>query len=123
MADSPTISIKRRRRGLEFAENLARMAGDAPDDEARRDLYACVNRLRRRYGFSEAEKRQIVLHRVRVGAATIGDLVRETGFTQPDVSAIVRDLESGGLIRCEKISLSASGVGRPTVLIIPTEPN
>lgn len=121
MADAhiPTLSIKHRRRGLRFAERIAQLLPDAPDEDARRDVYGVVTRMRIRYGFTPDEKREIVLSRIRIGASTIHDLIRDTGFSQPALWAILQKLEADNLIRIQKMSASAAEVGRRTHLILP----
>lgn len=121
MADAhiPTLSIKHRRRGLRFAERIAQLLPEAPDEDARRDVYGVVTRMRIRYGFTPEEKRQIVLSRIKIGASTIHDLIRDTGFSQPVLWAILQQLEAEKLIRIQKMSASAAEVGRRTHLILP----
>lgn len=121
MADAhiPTLSIKHRRRGLRFAERIAQLLPEAPDEDARRDVYGLVTRMRIRYGFTAEEKRHLVLSRIRLGASTVHDLMRDTGFSQPAIWAILRQLEAEDLIRVQKMSTSAAEVGRRTHLILP----
>src|SRR6476646_4208809 len=116
MATIKEISIKQRRRGLAFADRIAELASEAFDEQTKRELFSVANSVRKRYGFSEAEKESVILGRIKVGAGTIEDLRRETGFTQPDIWRIVRSLEEGGSIKCQ--SFSNKGNGRPTVLLM-----
>ena len=116
MAD---VTIKQRKRGLEIAETVATIAAGAPDAFTKKTLYRAVVSIRKEFGFSESEKEAEVLRRILIGASTVNDLVRETGFPQPDVWRITRSLEKGGLVYFQ--SLSTTGNGRPATLIFPVE--
>ena len=75
--------------------------------------------MRKRFGYSEQEKIELIIRRMRLGASTINDLIRETGFTQPDIFRITKDLEARSIITVQ--SISRSGTGRPAVLMFLNE--
>lgn len=72
--------------------------------------------MRKRFGYSEQEKVELVIRRIRLGASTIKDLIRETGFNQQDVYRITKDLEARRVISVQAIRM-ADGAGRPLVLM------
>lgn len=113
------LTAKQRRAVLEYAGRLAELAAEAPNDDAKRRVYVAVNVLRKTYGYSEQEKRQVILDKIELGASSIADLIKETGFAQPDVHRLTKELEEAGLIKLQKIS--HSGNGRPALLFFPVE--
>jgi hypothetical protein len=80
MPTSETLSNKQRRTGLEFSNRVAALASEAPDVSTRRMLNKVVHSLRKRYGYSEEEKELEILKFIRDGAATVRELIDETGF-------------------------------------------
>jgi hypothetical protein len=117
MAASRKLSIKRRRRGLIFADLLRCAATAAPDEELKRDVLRLAGSVERRFGFSDAEKRKHVIDAVFDGARTVMDLVVETGFNPQDVNRFLKELEAAGRVKLDRISIH--GTGRPSILIIP----
>jgi transcription initiation factor IIE alpha subunit len=112
---------KLKRKFLVFANELAEFAARCPDTDAKRAIYGAVNQIRRRYGFSLEEKKQIVLVAIRTGASTREDLIRETGFNKTDVDDILKALVEDRLIRLQ--SFSTSGTGRPSYFFTCNESN
>jgi DNA-binding MarR family transcriptional regulator len=108
------LTPKQRRRGLDFAEQVAALAGEALDATTKKELYSVVHSIRKRYGYSEAEKEREILRKLALGASSVSDLIRETFIVQPDVWRLTKKLEEEGLIRSEMIS--ATGNGRPILL-------
>lgn len=119
MKTGSNMTARKRRAVLEFAGRLAELAAEAPNDDAKRQVYIAVNRLRKTYGYSEQEKRQVILDKIGLGASSVADLIKETGFAQPDVHRLTKELEAAGLIKLQKIS--HSGNGRPALLFFPVE--
>jgi len=113
------LTPRTRRICLGFADRVAEFAIDAPNDDTRRIVYEAANRIRKAYGFSEVEKAAYVLGRVKIGASTTTDLVRETGFDQGELGRILNDLQDAGEVVLRKQSLS--GNGRPAMLYFPAE--
>lgn len=80
----PDLTPKQRRRGLDFAEQVATLAAAAPDAVTKKELYGVVRSMRRRYGYSESEKQSIVLSMIKVGASSPADLIsRNSGLVTP----------------------------------------
>ena len=113
------LTPKTRRRGLDFAEEIASLAAKAFDDRTKKELYAVVHSVRKRYGYTEAEKETEILRRIAMGASSVNDIVRETGFNSQDVWRIVKLLEEGRRIRSQM--LSNTGKGRPVLLFFAVE--
>ena len=112
-----TLTLKQRRRLLVFADEIAALAARCPDNGAKSGLYSIAGQLRRRYGFSDDEKRHEILRTVRCGASTVRDIVTETGFSRPEVMDKIRALEAAGLLLVQRLSISMRG--RPALLIFP----
>lgn len=112
------LTAKQRRRGRDLAESVAKMAAAEPEGFAKIELYRAANAIRKHYGYKESEKEAEVLRRIRIGASTVNDLIRETGFTQPDIWRITKALEESKLIYLQKVSVS--GNGRPSCLFFAT---
>jgi uncharacterized membrane protein len=115
------LTPKQRRRGLDFAEEVAQMAARSPDAVTKKELYAVATSMRKRYGYSESEKQTVVLAMIRMGASSASDLIRETGLDRPDVWRITKHLEEAGRIRLQKISAAGDKGGRPSFLFFCTE--
>jgi predicted Rossmann fold nucleotide-binding protein DprA/Smf involved in DNA uptake len=106
-------SSDHKRKALAFAEGLAKLARDAPDEETKGDVYRAVASIRSRCGFSKVDKADEVLYFIRLGASTIADLAEETGFRYRDIQEITKELELAGKIRQRNIK--AGEAGRPQV--------
>ena len=102
--------------GLAFAERLALFAREAPDDDSKRDVYIAVNAIRRRYGFSQAEKMSEVLYCIRQGASTVEDLVYETAFNKFEICRITKELELSRKVRF--YTMNCGKKGRPKQMIV-----
>ncbi len=113
------FTADQRRHGKDISEAICVMAAESSDEFIKRELYKAANSIRRHYGYSEAEKESEVLRQIRIGAASVTDLVRETGFTPPDISNITQKLERSKLIRVQRANLL--GNGRPALLFFPVE--
>jgi predicted Rossmann fold nucleotide-binding protein DprA/Smf involved in DNA uptake len=113
------LSIKRRRRGLIFAELLRCAASAAPDEELKREVEQLAGSVERRFGFSDAEKKEVVMEMVLAGAQTINDLVAETGFNPQDVHRFLKDLSTDGRVRLDRRRVHWTG--RPSLIAIPIE--
>lgn len=112
------MTSKRRRYGKEIADTLATMASESTDAFVKKEIYRAVNSIRKHFMYTEAEKEQEVLRLIKIGASSMNDLIRETGFTQPDVWDITKRLESAKVIRFQKMN-PHNGAGRPTCLFFP----
>jgi cupin superfamily acireductone dioxygenase involved in methionine salvage len=113
------MTAKRRRYGRETAEKIASMAAESQDPFIKKELYRAVNAIRKHFAYTEAEKEQEVLRRITIGASTVNDLIRETGFAQQDIMNITKKLEDSHLIELQRLRL-ADKAGRPTCLFFPT---
>jgi len=112
------LTSKRRRHAAETAEAVALIAASSSDPFIKKELYRAVNAIRKHFGYTAAEKEAEVLRRIKIGASTVNDLIRETGFPQQDIWDITKRLESAKLIELQR--LSVSGNGRPGCLFIAT---
>jgi hypothetical protein len=119
MPTSETLTNEKRRAGLEFSSRVAALASAAPDISTKRMLNKVVHSIRKRYGYSDTEKESEILKCIRNGAATIRDLMEETGFPSPEVSTITRRLADQNRIRFERLSITRKG--RPAILIFEIE--
>lgn len=102
-------SLKEKRRGLEFANQLAELASTAPDGFSKRRIYRAVSDMRQHYGFSDDEKRRYIALYLDAGCSNIGDLCRETGWHKAQISEIIRGMESDGHVRITPLSISTGG--------------
>lgn len=109
------LTSKTRRAALEFADEIAKIAVEAPDDVTKSELYKVVNSMRRRYGYSDTEKLEEILKAIDLGATTIGDLVRETCFPAETIHWGTKLLEAHQMIEFRRLSLT--GKGRPSLMI------
>lgn len=100
-----------RKQGLEFRRKVAGLLDDVPDDYCKRDLNRLLAQLRNRYGLSKEEKKEKIFNSIESGAATVSEIVEETGIDRQQVEICLRELEQVGKIRREKMSISR--VGRP----------
>lgn len=119
MPTSETLTNKLRRAGLDFSNRVVALAAESPDISTRRMLNKVAHSVRKRYGYSDAEKESEILKCIRDGAATVSDLVDETGFPRQEISVIKRRLEDQGKVRVQKISVLKNG--RPASLIFAVE--
>jgi predicted Rossmann fold nucleotide-binding protein DprA/Smf involved in DNA uptake len=119
MAAVTKHSFKKRRRGLIFAELLRCTASAAPDEELRREVERLAGSVDRRFGFSDAEKKEAVMTMVLDGAQTVNDLVVETGFRPQDVLSFLHELKTDGRVRLDRRRIHSTG--RPSLMAIPIE--
>lgn len=110
------LSKEKRREGLNFANELVLLGMDAPDVATRRAIGKVVAQIRRKYGYTQEEKKAFVLKRIGDGAGTAAQLSEETGFDIRDVYEILNELQSKSLIEMRKISVT--GNGRPSRFFI-----
>lgn len=115
MPISETLTNEKRRAGLEFSSRVAALASAAPDISTRRMLNKVVHSIRKRYGYSDTEKEFEILKCIQLGAATIGELIDETGFHKDEVYAITKRLEAMSKIRFERLRIARTG--RPAIMI------
>jgi|SRR6185369_162648 len=111
------MTSKRRRYGRETGEQIAAMAAESPDPFIKRELYRAANAIRKHFAYTEAEKEKEVLRLIAIGAASVSDLIRETGFPQQDVWEITKRLEAANLIELQRLRLAETG--RPACLFFP----
>lgn len=105
------LTKSHRRTGLAIAERVSEIAAAAPDAVSKQLLYSAVTRLRLRYGLTPEAKAAEVTKYLRLGATTVDELSRETLLSRCEVTPILQDLESRGVV--ERRSIQASGAGRP----------
>ncbi len=119
MASKPAeqLSLKQRRRVLEYADCVAGLAADAPNDDSAASVWKAVRYLRNQYGFSDKEKEDLILKKIELGAQSIGDLASATGFPSQVVHDMINNLETRGMIEFRKMSVSSNGLGRKPLLI------
>jgi hypothetical protein len=111
------LTYKQRRRCLDYADRVASIALDAPDRGTKRELYAVVNSIRKRYGYTDEQKRQEVWLRILDGASTIADIIAETNFHKDDVHAITKEFEIEKRVVFRQIRSGERG--RPMICIFP----
>lgn len=109
------LTRAQRRKLLEFADKVADLAAASPEKEAKRGLNAVAAGLRRRWGFTHADKRRLVWLGLVDGATTVRDLVCELGLRTDDVSVAVQELREGGLV--DVVMLQHHKQGRPRQFI------
>lgn len=118
--ENKPVNSHRRRVALDFGDEIAKLAARAPTSEIKRDLYACVKRINRLYGFSQEQKEQEILRLVHLGASSLQELVQESGFDIKYVCNILRRLETDNKVRI--VQIRREGKGRPKMFITPAEP-
>lgn len=106
---------KQRRRGLEFANQIAALAAKAPDDISKRALHAAAQNIRQLHGFSYEEKKKMIMKSLALGCSTYDDLVGETQLPKTKVYEIIQALEEEGVV--ERRMLLTGEMGRPMVYI------
>jgi hypothetical protein len=119
MGKKTSLSNRHRKIALDFTDQISKLAADAPTNEIKRELYGCVKRLNRIYGFTDEEKEQEVMRLILLGASSVQELIRESGFNVKYVSQIIGRLEKAGKIRVCKIRRNETG--RPKLFILPAE--
>ena len=113
-----TITNQQRRKVLTFADRLAQIAAEeAPDAITKRELWAVVNSIRKRFGWGIEEKQIEVWRAIHHGASSISDLIMVTKFHKDDIYEITRMFETRKLVEFRKMSLT--GNGRPGIFIFP----
>lgn len=112
------LTSRQRRRGKEYAEELAGLAARAPDSDTKRRVYAAVSACRRKYGYSPEQKLAELLRVIGLGASSINDLVAETPFPRQEIVDLVKQLEQSRRVRIEYLSVTG-GSGRPSMHISP----
>lgn len=108
-----------RRRRLDYAKELVRVAAGAPYDDLKKRVNALANSIRQEYGFNRQAKLDEVEHQIDLGCWTVEDLVRSTGFKLSVVQECLNELVDVGKVRKNK--LDASGNGRPAYLYRPID--
>jgi hypothetical protein len=112
MAD---LSPKHSRRGKDLANKLAILAQSAPDPIGKRMIRDAVDRLRKRYGFSDETKRELILQSIELGCRTYDDIALETFLHKSEVIDLVKAMELGGLVQLTPMKDGERG--RPSVYI------
>lgn len=79
------VTANDRRRLLDFAEKIATLAAETPDEITKNELYRAANSVRRRFGWTDQEKLEEIYRAIELGAMTVTDLVRETAKTRAKV--------------------------------------
>ncbi|MEO8647768.1 MAG: hypothetical protein ABI539_01240 [Acidobacteriota bacterium] len=113
------LTNRQRRKGLDYASEVAEIAAKSPDTHTRRELYSVVKSIRHRYGYTRQQKKDVILRCIGLGASTIGDMVNETKFSRDDVHELTRELESEKQI--VSYQLRATGNGRPSFMFTIAE--
>ena len=83
---------------------------------AKEAVFSAVRRIREFHGFSEQEKRDLIVRAVQLGCSTYDDLVRETKLAKPHVAQIIRDMSEAGTVELTQLGSGERG-GRPMVYI------
>ena len=110
-----TITAKKRRYMLNLANELADMAAKCICPGTRRRIYTAANYARKEYGYSNDQKRDEVLMRVRSGAGTVRDIELETGLSAESIREALADLLATGAV-CRTRMRYGSGPGKPQFL-------
>lgn len=103
------LGPKEKRRGLEFANQVAELAAQAPNGFAKKRTYRAVNEMRQEFGFSDAEKRRLIATYLDAGCSNYDDLIRETCFPKVTVIETVKAMEDEGLVEITQLSISTGG--------------
>jgi hypothetical protein len=120
MPSTSHLSLKDRRRRLEYAARVSALAMDAPDVETKKIVYTACRIIEKRFGFSRDEKKILLLKLIEVGAASTEELVNESRFPSQDVYELVRELVDENKIREERLGVTYRN-GRPAVRYFPSE--
>ena len=116
------LTPKQRRRGLEFANTLAKQAAMAPDIISKKAIFRAVKEIREYHGFSVEQKQDLICRMIRLGCATYEDLVRETHFQKPHVIDIIRSMSDAGIVSLTTLQ-SGDRAGRPITYIRLADPD
>lgn len=100
---------------FEFAEKLSQLAADAPNLSCKRVAHKLAQRIRVFYGYTPNRRKAEIFARVCNGAASIPELIEETGFHKDEVYQLTRELADEGRIKFVKIA--SSGRGRPAIRV------
>lgn len=93
----------RRKQMLDFANSLAVLADNAPDERSRTELYRAARRLRLRASSSKEKRKRILLRVIGRGATTVAEIAHESGFSEPSCRKTIAVLLEENLIRCETL--------------------
>lgn len=113
------LELLKKRRALDFAEKLAKLAAKSPDVESKQKIYVAANYIRQTYGLSVKEKQEIILEAIENGAITQSDICEETNLRVQDVSEILKQLKKERKVKTHKMSITSSG-GRPSEIWLLT---
>src|SRR4051812_28268213 len=117
MAD---LSIKEKRKGLEYANQVAELATSAPNSWAKRRMYQVVNEMQREFGLSDAEKRVLIARYLDVGCSNYEDLHRETKIPKQTLREIVPSMQSAGHVEITPLAVGTGGRPRMYIrLLVP----
>jgi predicted ArsR family transcriptional regulator len=111
-ANKPSFS--ERRTALAHSDRLAKLGFEAPNSEIKRQVDRAVFLIRKEFGFTSSTRRTEILKLIEIGAGTLRDLSRETGFLTRDIIDVLAALE-----REKKIfswPITDGGRGRPRML-------
>src|SRR5690606_13217517 len=115
MAKSNTITNTTRRAMLELANALAEFAARCRCIQTERRINKAVSFARKTYGYSDDQKQEEVLAKIRNGAGTVRDIEMETGMSAESVREALNNLERGRRLRRTRLSYGA-GRGKPQFL-------
>lgn len=101
---------------MSYANRVAELAREAPDSYAKSRLYRAAGDLRRHYGFSDDDKRKLVLSCLKHGCSTYEDIANETGFVKPVVQETISQLRDLGFVSVTTLLSSERG-GRPSLFL------
>lgn len=101
---------------LRFARRLADLAKDAPNSYSQRCVYSAVNAIRKTFGFSDSDKKTLLLHLIGQGCSCYDDLVNETSIHKSEIVRIVQLLSNDDSVRIITLNGGSRG-GRPTVFL------
>lgn len=113
------LSNHDRRRRLDYAKELARVAAGAPYDDLKKRVNGLANSIRQEYGFTHRAKVAEVAYHNALGCWTVEDLVHSTGFKWSDVQECLNELVACSKVR--KTKPDAPGNGRPAFLYRPID--
>lgn len=102
-------SLKEKRRGLNFANEVAELAAKAPDGFSKSRVYQAVSDMRQHFGLSEGEKRRQIAIYLHAGCSNLDDLVRETGQSKQRISETVQKMAADGEVEITPLSVSMGG--------------
>jgi hypothetical protein len=120
MPSTSHLSLKDRRRRLEYAARVSALAMEAPDVETKKIVYTACRIIEKRFGFSRDEKKTLLLKLIEVGAASIAELINESRFHRDDVYTLVSELLAENKIREQWLN-STGGNGRSSARYFPAD--